>query len=178
MREASTLTNTQQAAEEFACGASLIAFRTHEASQGQDLNLDGDTSDDVLQVYDTATHILHNTHQPVTPCRLVNEIWFCCNAPMAVPSRRGICRQAWGACSLAGNRFFPAGNERWLCGNERHGTAGSRGGKNRLQMSWFRDIQSSMSGRGGDAFHAHGAEALGMLRKVFGNEFSPFVGGK
>jgi hypothetical protein len=66
----SMLVNTQQAADEFACGPSLIAFRTPEASQGQDLNGDGDQSDDVLQVYDTATGLLHNTHQAATPCLL------------------------------------------------------------------------------------------------------------
>ncbi len=66
----SALTNTQRAAEEFACGPSLVAFRTSEASQGADLNLDGDTADDVLHVYDPATHIVHDTHQAVTPCRI------------------------------------------------------------------------------------------------------------
>ena len=65
-----TLTNTQRAVEEFACGSSLIAFRTSEASQAQDMNLDGDTLDDVLEVYDTATNTLYDTHQAVTPCRL------------------------------------------------------------------------------------------------------------
>jgi Tol biopolymer transport system component len=64
------LFNTGQEAEEFVCGPSLIAFRTNEASQGQDLNNDGDPNDDVLQVYDPATHIVHNTGQAVTPCRL------------------------------------------------------------------------------------------------------------
>lgn len=64
------LINTQQEGEDFVCGPSLIAFRTREAAQGVDLNLDGDTTDDVLQVYDTTTQILHDTHQPVTACRL------------------------------------------------------------------------------------------------------------
>ncbi len=64
------LTNTQQEAEDFVCGPSLIAFRTREASQGQDLDGDGDMSDDVLQVYDTTTNTLYNTHQPVTDCQL------------------------------------------------------------------------------------------------------------
>ena len=31
-----------------------------------DANGDGDQSDDVLQVYDTATGLLHNTHQAAT----------------------------------------------------------------------------------------------------------------
>jgi len=66
----STLVNTQRAGEEFVCGPSLVAFRTSEAAQGSDLNNDGDTGDDVLEVYDPATHILHDTHEPVTPCRI------------------------------------------------------------------------------------------------------------
>ncbi len=65
-----TLTNTQQAAEEFVCGPSLVAFRTSEGAQGVDLDDDGDMNDDVLQVYDPATHAVHNTHQPVRPCRI------------------------------------------------------------------------------------------------------------
>src|SRR6185369_15377849 len=75
------LTTTQQEAEDFVCGPSLIAFRTHECAQGggqtngcpsggTDLDGDGDASDDVLQVYDTTTHTLYNTHDAVTPCRL------------------------------------------------------------------------------------------------------------
>ncbi len=75
------LTNTQQEAEDFVCGPSLIAFRTHECGQGggvingcpgggTDLDGDGDASDDVLQVYDTTTHTLYNTNDAVTPCRL------------------------------------------------------------------------------------------------------------
>ncbi len=74
-----TLTNTQQAAEEFVCGPSLIAFRTNECAQGggatngcpgggTDLDGDGDASDDVLQVYDPATHLVHNSGQSVRPC--------------------------------------------------------------------------------------------------------------
>src|SRR5439155_12609459 len=49
----------------------LVAFRTREAAQGgQDLNGDGDVADDVLNVYDAATHALIRTGQVVTPCRL------------------------------------------------------------------------------------------------------------
>jgi len=64
------LINTQQQAEDFVCGPSLIALRTNEAAQGADLNSDGDTTDDVLQVYDTTTSTLYDTHQAVSPCRL------------------------------------------------------------------------------------------------------------
>lgn len=65
------LTNTGQAAEDFVLGASLLAFRTREASQGNiDLNGDGDTLDDVLQVLDLATGVVHSSGQAVTPCRL------------------------------------------------------------------------------------------------------------
>ena len=64
------LINTQQQAEDFVCGPSLIALRTNEAAQGADLNGDGDTADDVLQVHDTTTSTLYNTHQAVSPCRL------------------------------------------------------------------------------------------------------------
>ncbi len=64
------LTNTQREAQDFVCGPSLIALRTREAGQGTDLNDDGDTSDDVLQVYDTTTNTLYDTDQAVSPCRL------------------------------------------------------------------------------------------------------------
>lgn len=65
-----TLTNTQRAAEDFVCGPSLIAFRTSEADQGVDLDGDGDTNDDVLQVYDPATHVVHDSQQPIRPCAI------------------------------------------------------------------------------------------------------------
>ncbi len=64
------LTNTQRAAEDFVCGPTLVAFRTNEASQGDDLNSDGDSSDDVLMVYDPATDLVHDSQQAVTPCRI------------------------------------------------------------------------------------------------------------
>ena len=79
--------NTGQAAEEFvvgapaatACGARhLVAFRTSEAAQNQNLNAvsdgeptgDTDELDDVMQVYDLETGELKNTGQAVLPCRL------------------------------------------------------------------------------------------------------------
>lgn len=79
--------NTGQAAEEFvagapaatACGARhLVAFRTNEAAQNENLNAssngaptgDIDLLDDVLQVYDLVTGELRNTGQAITPCRL------------------------------------------------------------------------------------------------------------
>jgi hypothetical protein len=66
-----TLTNIGQAAEDFVLGESLLAFRTREAAQGGvDLNGDGDTADDVLQIYDLRAHRLINTGQAVIPCRL------------------------------------------------------------------------------------------------------------
>ena len=43
------------AAEEFVCGDTLIAFRSPEAADGLDRNADGDTTDDVLAVYDMTT---------------------------------------------------------------------------------------------------------------------------
>jgi Tol biopolymer transport system component len=65
------LVNVGQAAEEFVLNGSLVAFRTREATQGDaDLNGDGDSSDDVLQVYDLTARRLLNTGQAVTPCRL------------------------------------------------------------------------------------------------------------
>src|SRR5262249_35061360 len=73
-------TNTGQAAAEFVCGPTLVAFRTPETAAGVDLNGDGDTLDDVLQVWDLgrpecrATHppadCLTNTRQAPIPCRL------------------------------------------------------------------------------------------------------------
>ena len=67
-----TLFNTGQAAEDFVVGASgLVAFRTREASQGNEaLNGDGDSDDDVLQVYDPSTGRVLNTGLAVTPCML------------------------------------------------------------------------------------------------------------
>jgi Tol biopolymer transport system component len=72
--------NVAQAAEEFVLGdrvstgcgdRQIIAFRTSESAQGgQDLNGDGDASDDVLQVYDAVTGELHNVGYAVTPCPL------------------------------------------------------------------------------------------------------------
>jgi Tol biopolymer transport system component len=75
-----TVINLGQAAEEFVCGPSLLAFRTREADQhGQDMNGDGDATDDVLQIYDIGRPecrtssppegCLINTQQAVTPCR-------------------------------------------------------------------------------------------------------------
>ena len=81
-----TLINTGQAAEDFVCGPTFVAFRTREARQGRNLNggtscpgnADIDTSDDVLQVYDTSTpacltaghpaSCVHDSCQAVTPC--------------------------------------------------------------------------------------------------------------
>ena len=74
------LVRVGQAAEEFvlgdrqvaACGErQLVAFRTREAAQGAgSLNGDGDTADDVLQVYDVVMRTLFTPRQAVTPCRL------------------------------------------------------------------------------------------------------------
>jgi len=63
-----TLINTDQAAEEFVLIPDLIAFRTSEAMQRQDLNGDGDTDDFVMQVYDMRTRRLINTGQAAIPC--------------------------------------------------------------------------------------------------------------
>jgi Tol biopolymer transport system component len=54
------------------CGTrQLVAFRTSEAAQkGSDLNGDGDTDDDVLQVYDFESKTLVNVRQAVIPCQL------------------------------------------------------------------------------------------------------------
>ena len=58
------------AVEEFVLGERLVAFRTREMSQREDLNRDGDFRDDVLQVFDLASRRLFNTEQAVTPCPL------------------------------------------------------------------------------------------------------------
>src|SRR5206468_4081256 len=65
-------TNVAQAAEEFVIGEQgLVAFRTLEASQGNEvLNDDADALDGVLQVYDAISRQLFDTNQAVTPCRL------------------------------------------------------------------------------------------------------------
>ncbi len=64
--------NTGQAASDFVIGTSgLVAFRTSEREQGaRDLNGDGDSDDDVLQVYDATTGRVINTALAVTPCML------------------------------------------------------------------------------------------------------------
>ena len=41
-----------QTAVDFVCGTDLLAFRTHEATQGADLDGDGDQIDDVIQAWD------------------------------------------------------------------------------------------------------------------------------
>jgi hypothetical protein len=64
------LIDVGQAAEEFVLGDRIVAFRTWEASQREDLNRDGDTADDVLQVFDLVSLQLLNTEQAVTPCPL------------------------------------------------------------------------------------------------------------
>src|SRR5262249_51919712 len=64
-----TVLNVGQAAEEFVCNATLLAFRTSEDAQGhQDLNGDHDRQDDVLQIYDLVARRLINTAQAVVPC--------------------------------------------------------------------------------------------------------------
>lgn len=69
--DTNTLINLGQAAEEFVVGESnLVAFRTCEAKQGNEiLNDDNDALDCVLQVYDPAVGVV-NSRQAVTPCRL------------------------------------------------------------------------------------------------------------
>ncbi len=83
---AGTLINTKQAAVEFVCNGSVIAFRTHEADQGTAPNglngpVDTDQADDVLQAYDLANAgcldgtaplatCVVNSFRAVTPCRL------------------------------------------------------------------------------------------------------------
>ncbi len=79
--DTNTLIPVGQAAEEFVCGAGMIAFRTSEAAQGNsDLNNDGDMVDFVMQVYDTSRpacvaagapgDCLHNSHDTIRPCQL------------------------------------------------------------------------------------------------------------
>ncbi len=66
-----------QAVEDFVCSGSLLALRTRERAQGQDLNGDRDASDDVLQVFDLARDecrrglapgCLRNTGKTIVPC--------------------------------------------------------------------------------------------------------------
>jgi hypothetical protein len=54
------------------CGTrQLMAIRSREASeQNLDANGDGDTADDVLDVYDAVTDTFFETGQAVTPCRI------------------------------------------------------------------------------------------------------------
>jgi Tol biopolymer transport system component len=66
-----TLLPVGQAATDFVTGPTLVAFRTPEEAQGGgDLNGDGDTRDDVLQILDLSAGTLVNTRQAVVPCRL------------------------------------------------------------------------------------------------------------
>lgn len=75
----STLIDVGEAAEEVVCSATLLAFRTSEASRGTPMNGDGDASDAVLNVYDigraecrssSAPGCLLRTGSAVTPCLL------------------------------------------------------------------------------------------------------------
>lgn len=61
-----------QAVEEFVLGSTLLAYRTREASQGQDRNGDGDAIDDVLQIYDlvSGAPATNFTPQAVRTCQL------------------------------------------------------------------------------------------------------------
>ena len=57
------------AVEEFVLGEQIVAFRTREASQGgADLNQDGDSEDDVLNVFDLDSGQLFYTESAVIPC--------------------------------------------------------------------------------------------------------------
>ena len=69
--ESRVATNVGQAAEEFVLGSRLLAFRTSEAAQGDtDLNGDGDSEDEVLQVFDVVSGSLYNSGQAAVPCEL------------------------------------------------------------------------------------------------------------
>jgi hypothetical protein len=57
-----------RAAEDFVLGRDLLAFRTSERAEREDLNEDGDTDDDVLRVYDLVEARLIETRQAVVPC--------------------------------------------------------------------------------------------------------------
>jgi hypothetical protein len=60
-----------QSVREHVLGERLFAFLTRETQDGlTDLNGDGDTNDDVMQVYDLMTGTLLNTTQAALPCRL------------------------------------------------------------------------------------------------------------
>lgn len=67
-----TLTNLGHAVEEFVLGETLLAYRVNEASQGQDLNGDGDLGDDVLMIYDLVSGAPAVGYEPqaVRPCQL------------------------------------------------------------------------------------------------------------
>jgi hypothetical protein len=68
--------NTQQAAEEFVCSDTVVAFRTREATQCTGGNCpnglngpnDTDTSDDVLQVHDLTNGMTESTDFAVRAC--------------------------------------------------------------------------------------------------------------
>jgi cysteine-rich repeat protein len=63
-------TSLGRAAEEMVVAGSLVAFRSHEAAQGQKMNGDADAEDEVLHVYDLAARRLFNTMNAATPCPL------------------------------------------------------------------------------------------------------------
>jgi hypothetical protein len=65
--------NDGQAAEDFVCSATLLAFRTRESAQGSgSLNGDGDGDDDVLQVFDLSRPDCVASGTPPPSC-LVNS---------------------------------------------------------------------------------------------------------
>jgi hypothetical protein len=61
------LTPLGEEAEDFVLGDQMLAFRTPELT---DLNGDGDSDDDVLQIYDLVSGQVFNSGQAVIPCRL------------------------------------------------------------------------------------------------------------
>jgi hypothetical protein len=63
------LTPLGEQAEDLVLGERILAFRTSEAVAG-DLNSDGDSEDDILQVYDLVSGQLLSSGQAVVPCRL------------------------------------------------------------------------------------------------------------
>jgi Tol biopolymer transport system component len=65
------VTEVEEAAEELVVGGLLVAFRTPEAAQGgADLNLDGDTADLVMQIYDIESDTVISTGQAAILCTL------------------------------------------------------------------------------------------------------------
>ncbi len=73
--------NLQQAADALQVVGNLVAFTTPESAQGANLNGDGDTSDRVLQIYESTPALLTNTKQATEDFVIGTQAATCGSGP-------------------------------------------------------------------------------------------------